>query len=543
MRGLVGLLGSIVVLALTTSAWAKGGHSEKPSKDCHVRYDLGGMILPDGVTKPEGLSIDGRTIDLAGWCKITGLRRKVNPSGVVQLSKSFKGCGPLRAGRVRAALHDSCNRVYVNFVLRKPEERLAINGLSHVPTSTFHTIEDRVLSGGGCAVSTCHGSTRAGNLDLRPGAAYASLVGVAPDNAAARAKGLLRVKAGDVAGSFLSAKVHGTLAVDEGSPMPLSGNPLTEKEIALIDAWIAAGAPETAEVPGVPELPPLVYQETPPLAPPANGYQLVLEGPTLGPREEQEGCLWLPSPTATDVPIQKYEIALNPGTHHFVIWQHSGSTPPPVGQWLFNDVACLGSGGNFGQQIAGAPHAPYYLVEQRPGFATLLPGGGWYGMNAHYYNESSAPIQMKVWVNFYPFEGTPEHVVKMLPFDLSASGKINVPVDSQVAVRGRYTNSGAATMYLTGIGGHMHKRGVRFTAWTSDGAKVLEDFDWAHPAIARFDPPHALPPGDFVEFECLHDNGVTRPLHRDLYGNPSTIVFGTSAEDEMCILTGQFYDD
>ena len=536
MRASTGLLGSVVLLAFAASAWAAKG-------DCSVRYDVGSMRASGGaVIQPRTFAIDGNAVDIDGWCSLTDLRRK-RTRGSMKLRKPFRSCGPLRAGRIEVVATNACSRAYVNVVLKKPREVLTLYGITHVPLGTFHTIEDRVLSDRGCAVSTCHGSTRAGNLDLRPGAAYASLVGIAPDNAAARAQGLQRVKPGDVAGSFLSAKVHGTLGPDEGSPMPLSGDPLTEKEIALIDAWIAAGAPETAEVPGVPELPPLVYQETPPLAPPANGYQLVLDGPTLQAGEEQEGCLWLPSPVATDVPIAKYEIALNPGTHHFVIWQHSGATPPPLGTWLYNDVACLGSGGNFGQQIAGAPHAPYFVAEQPPGFASLLPGGGYYGLNAHYYNESSAPIQMKVWVNFYPYEGTPTHVVKLLPFDLSASGKINVPVNQQETVRGRYTNAGTTTMHLMGLGGHMHKRGVRFTAWTSDGTKVLEDFDWAHPTFAPFDPPHALPSGDWIDFECLHDNGVTRPVHRDAVGNPTPIVFGTSAEDEMCILTGQFYDD
>jgi len=541
MRASKGLLGSIaVVLAVATSASAK-----RPVEDCHARYDLAGLTLPSGLARPTGLVVDGNAVDLEGWCRLGGLRRKRSRSGYVamRLQKGFRSCGPLRAGRVDAVVHRGCGQVYVNIRLKRPREHLLVYGRAHVPTSTFHTIESRVLSDRGCAVSTCHGATRAGNLDLRPGAAFASLVGVAPDNAAARARGLHRVTPGDVAGSFLSAKLHGTLGPGEGVPMPASGDPLTEKEIALVDAWIAAGASETAEVPGVPELPPLVYTETPPLPPPANGFQLVLEGPTLQAGEEQEGCLWLRAPTPVDVPIQKVEIALNPGTHHFVIWRHSGATPPPLGTWLSNDVACLGSGGSFGEQIAGAPHAPYFLVEQPPGFAGVLPGGGYYGMNAHYYNESSAPIQVKVWVNFHPFEGTPAHVVKTLPFDLGASGQINVPVGTQATARGRFTNVGTKTMHLMGLGGHMHKRGVRFTAWTSDGTKVLEDFDWAHPAFAAFDPPRALPPGDFVEFECLHDNGVTRPVHRDYAGNPSTVVFGTSAEDEMCILTGRYFDD
>jgi hypothetical protein len=325
--------------------------------------------------------------------------------------------------------------------------------------------------------------------------------------------------------------------------MPKGDDPLPPVFVALVDAWIAGGAPETGEVDGAPELPPLVYEETPPLPPPPGGYQLVLEGPTLQPGQEQEGCLWVHAPTPVDVPIQKVEIALNPGTHHFVIWKHGGGPPPQLETWLWSDIACLSSGGNFGFQIAGAPHAPYFLVEQPPGFATLLPGGGYYGLNAHYYNESTAPIQMKVWVNFYPYVGTPQHLVRNIPLALDASGGIHVPPFTQATTRGTLVNQSAKTMHLTSLGGHMHKRGVRFSIWTAGGTKLHDDYDWAHPSAVRFDPPFDLVPGDRVDFECLHDNGVTRPIRRDYAGNPMTIVFGISAEDEMCIITGEYYDD
>ena len=541
MRVICGLIG-VVAIVSSVGGLASAKPPAPPLEDCHGRYDVASLVAPDDVVRPGGVVLDGNVIELEGWCRFTGFKAKRKGTFSMRLKQRFKSCGPLPPGRVDARVQRGCSRVTVDVMLRKGRRRLTVSSLRHVPASTFHTIEDRIFSDRGCAVSTCHGSTHAGNLDLRPGAAYASLVGVQPDNAAARAKGWLRVKPGDVAASFLSTKLHGAVAADEGGAMPLNDDPLSSKELALVDAWIAAGASQTDEVAGVPELPPRVYQETPPLAPPANGYQLVLDGPVLQPGTEQEGCLWLPAPTPVDVPIHRVEIALNPGTHHFVIWRHSGVGSPPVGRWLSNDIACLNSGGSLGQQIAGAPHAPSFVIEQAPGFATLLPGGGWYGLNAHYYNESSAPIQMKVWVNFHPYEGTPTHVVKSLPFDLGASGGINVPVGTQGTVRGRFTNAGSTTMRLMGLGGHMHKRGLRFSIWTSDGTKVLDDYDWAHPTFAPFDPPHALAPGDWIDFECLHDNGVTRPAHRDFAGNPAPLVFGVSAEDEMCILTGQYYD-
>ena len=51
-----------------------------------------------------------------------------------------------------------------------------------------------------------------------------------------------------------------------------------------------------------------------------------------------------------------------------------------------------------------------------------------------------------------------------------------------------------------------------------------------------------LPPGDFVDYECLYDNGVTRPVRTDGGGNPTNLVFGVSAEDAMCIVAGTYYE-
>lgn len=54
-------------------------------------------------------------------------------------------------------------------------------------------------------------------------------------------------------------------------------------------------------------------------------------------------------------------------------------------------------------------------------------------------------------------------------------------------------------------------------------------------------PPIVLGHGDWIDYECLHDNGVSRPVRRDPFGNPTRLVFGTTSEDEMCTLNGEFY--
>lgn len=93
-----------------------------------------------------------------------------------------------------------------------------------------------------CATPACHGAAGAafaGDLDLSSaGTAYAALVGVGP-----HAPGCgTRVTAGSPDASFLVAKLEGTQdPLTCGATMP-SGSMLPPDQIALVRAWIAAGA-------------------------------------------------------------------------------------------------------------------------------------------------------------------------------------------------------------------------------------------------------------------------------------------------------------
>ncbi len=92
-----------------------------------------------------------------------------------------------------------------------------------------------------CATSSCHGSAKAGNLDLRSGAAYGALVGVDPKNAAALTAGLKRVTASDVSKSFLYNKITRP-GTGEGVTMPLGGEKLSSEKVNAIRTWIENGA-------------------------------------------------------------------------------------------------------------------------------------------------------------------------------------------------------------------------------------------------------------------------------------------------------------
>ena len=92
-----------------------------------------------------------------------------------------------------------------------------------------------------CALSGCHvGPNAVLGQDLSVGRTFNSIVGVP----SIEAPGLLRVRPFLPDSSYLVHKIQGTHALVGGSGdrMPLIGGALTEAEIAVIRAWIAAGA-------------------------------------------------------------------------------------------------------------------------------------------------------------------------------------------------------------------------------------------------------------------------------------------------------------
>jgi hypothetical protein len=131
------------------------------------------------------------------------------------------------------------------FICVPPRGASACDGVS----STFDQIRRHIFTPTSCARSTCHNVAQEPHqLSLDPAEAWAALVGVPPTNAAAAAAGKLRVAPGDPARSFVLDKLRGTLASGEGARMPFGLDPLRPLPIALVEEWIAAGAPATGFV-------------------------------------------------------------------------------------------------------------------------------------------------------------------------------------------------------------------------------------------------------------------------------------------------------
>lgn len=93
-----------------------------------------------------------------------------------------------------------------------------------------------------CLTSGCHSAgDRAGALGLEGNAAWAALVHVQPDNAAARNRGALLVDPFQPDNSFLLRKLTGPLS-GEGARMPLGSSALSAADIDVVRRWIVNGA-------------------------------------------------------------------------------------------------------------------------------------------------------------------------------------------------------------------------------------------------------------------------------------------------------------
>jgi hypothetical protein len=104
---------------------------------------------------------------------------------------------------------------------------------------SFSQIQGQIFTPS-CAKAGCHAaSSGAGGMVLSAGVSYAQIVGrKAPEDPQ-----LDLVKPGDPDASYLVKKIRGDSDIS-GSRMPLDGPPfLTPQQIAGIEGWIQAGAP------------------------------------------------------------------------------------------------------------------------------------------------------------------------------------------------------------------------------------------------------------------------------------------------------------
>lgn len=420
------------------------------------------------------------------------------------------------------------------------------------PTTRFSSTWDRIQATvltPSCAAGGCHqtGSAfaQASGLVLEKGVAYQNLVGVAPKNLSAHDDGLVRVKPSDPEGSFLYWKLRflaSPTGRDYGSPMPLSGQPLTNGEVEYIRRWIAAGAPQSGDVVDTAVLAdhtridPTAFT---PLAPPAQGVQLHIEPFSVAPNFEREIFVYKKLGNASDIYVNRIETKMRLGSHHFLIYTFRAGTPALVipRPDVVRDIRNPDGSMNVINMIPMAYHV-FFGGSMTPtsdyrfpdGVALRVPADAAVDLNSHYVNKGTTATTGEAYANLYTVD---KSQVQREAFTLDMDNQdLTLPPHQRTTVTRTFTVSSAMTIFL--LTSHMHARGERFVIRLKGGARdgevVYDNSDWAHPVIASYAQPIVLQPGQGLTSEVTYNNDTDR-----------TIKFGLTSDDEMDIIFGYYY--
>ena len=273
------LAAAAVILAVAATASAR---APKPPVCREGRF-----VTPAGtppliagaiVAAPEALVIGGATptIAIAGHCPAVRVRIRGTRKGTrVVASWPKNACGPGKV-QLTAMIDAGCHAMQgvlrvsrsrpVHFIAPRCGDGIidtvdgeACDGAagcdagqecspdcrcvarSEPPTTVSFGGDVQPIFSARCAVPLCHsGATPTQGLDLSPGRSYAAIV----SRPSTERPDLKIVDPGAPATSYLEWKISGAPAGQSilGSPMPLTGGPLSAVEQAIIREWIAEGA-------------------------------------------------------------------------------------------------------------------------------------------------------------------------------------------------------------------------------------------------------------------------------------------------------------
>lgn len=230
--------------------------------------------------------------------------------------------------------------------------------------TTWAALQKTVIEGRGCTASACHdGDDPEGMLDLTQGAAYDAMINVQSQ----ADLDMPLITPGDEKLSLLYLKLEaGTMGTElpagAGSPMPVSGAPLSTGELGALRLWIRAGAPKQTVVDGTQDLLDCKLPDTaepnkivpPPVPDEDEGFQHYSGPWTVEPNSENEVCYgtyYDLSDSAPDwakvdctvggreqtcVAIRKRQLSQDSQSHHSIISVYAGEAStddPGWGEW------------------------------------------------------------------------------------------------------------------------------------------------------------------------------------------------------------------
>ncbi|MGD9764973.1 MAG: hypothetical protein AB7V27_14800 [Candidatus Binatia bacterium] len=372
--------------------------------------------------------------------------------------------------------------------------------------STFERIQTQVFDVS-CSADSCHSSVgQAGGLILEAGHSYDALMQQAPTNPVAASNGWMRVMPGDPEASFLLAKLSDSLAAGEGASMPYNAAPLSNHTLAVIRAWIAAGAPATGRVAGDDGRPlggggepgSLTLQR------PARGIQIGVTARALPEGTEETACHYFKLPSDVDLNVNRIQIQVTGGSHHIHLYRaYDADLDVPDGVEVCNMAVDFEK-----WALVVATQLRETDWELPPGVAFHLRAGEQVLVQTHFVNVGSLETngEGKMLMNLHDAApGTiTAHAGALFGQDRDVVvPPLSNPTKSAVCELPKTINVFAET-------GHYHFRGRRFSTYEwydgMRGNEVYHHEGYDDPLFLEHRPPLVIPAGHGLEWECYWEN-------------------------------------
>jgi hypothetical protein len=241
--------------------------------------------------------------------------------------------------------------------------------------------------------------------------------------------------------------------------------------------------------------------------------------------------LALPGTPADTYYVNGFDVAMTSGSHHLIVSAVTPGSPTEANTTVGDRVACLGAS-NLGddlEPVTGSQH-PTNTERYPAGVGRIYHGGQHVIFDYHYFNTTDYPLAARAAVNFLTTDQANITNVA-LSFGFYNFG-INTPAGQQASFTGQCAFNQDVTMYK--LTRHTHQWGTAFNVWyaggPNDGQLVFTSPDYESDTDFIFAQPEIIPAGQGFRWECNYDNT-----------SDHTLVFGTEATDEMCILFGTWY--
>ena len=415
--------------------------------------------------------------------------------------------------------------------------------------STYEAIQEVIFERKQCTNDACHGSARAGDLDLRRDVALANLIDVP-----SKGSDLDLIFPKEPMKSYLFLKLLAGSDPDKlagleiaGSAMPPGETGIESELIEALGIWIEAGAPGEGAITDnagrgsqyvgdllgacLPEASPVTVVPLP-KPDPEEGVQLVMPPHPIEAGSEVEICFASYFDFSDQIPerfldetgdyyyAKREEAREDPNTHHIIVMKPSVDLDriddPSFGGWrcadgpraglecdpkkleecpeslcrtqIFDSVTCSGFGPDEGRPNGGINFDETYLIPEikTEGFYVKLAVRGLVYWNSHAFNLTNRPTMHNVYRNFYFTDDLRFEMTHFNHFYAISAAAGTAPFTKKTVCSTRTFEVGERILYLAS---HTHKRGEFFWIDDPEGVRIYENPFYDDPIFKSYDPP------------------------------------------------------